>query len=127
MRTRILVLDDQQYLRDIIAAILQDAGYPSLAVATPEETLERLDELHPDMLILDMSLPGISGLEFLERLRAEPAWRSLPVLMVSGDPGKLGAAKGRPHVDTLTKPFDVPVLIAQIESIIGPPALTQSA
>jgi DNA-binding response OmpR family regulator len=128
MRTRILVLDDQQYLRDIIAAIVEDAGYPALAVGTPEEALRRMDELRPELLILDLSLPGVSGIQFLEQLRASAAWNTLPVIVVSGDPGKLGAVKGRPHVVALTKPFDVSVLIAAIEDALGPPpALTQSA
>jgi two-component system response regulator VicR len=127
MRTRVLVLDDQKYLRDIIAAILLDAGYPSVAVATPAEALQRLDELHPEMLVLDMSLPGISGLEFLDHLRAEPAWNTLPILVVSGDPGKLIEVRGRPNVSALTKPFDVPVLVAEIQRVLGPPLLTQSA
>lgn len=127
MRTRVLVLDDQQYLREIIAAIVEDAGYPALAVATPEEALRRLDELHPELLILDMSLPGVSGLQFLEQLRAGSTWQTLPVIVVSGDPGKLGVVKGRPNVVALTKPFDVSALVAEIQRVLGPPALTHSA
>src|ERR1051326_4195242 len=96
MRTRVLVLDDQEYLRDIIAAILDDAGFPSLAVGTTDEALRRLDELHPELLVLDMSLPEMSGLQFLEHLRAKPAWRTLPVVMVSGDPGMLTPVYGPP-------------------------------
>lgn len=127
MATRVLVLDDQQYLRDIIAAIVEDAGYPALAVASAEEAMLRLDQLRPELLVLDMSLPGISGLQFLDQLRAEPAWSTLPVIVVSGDPGKLGAVKGRDHVAALTKPFDVSVLVGEIERVLGPPALTRSA
>jgi DNA-binding response OmpR family regulator len=127
MRTRILVLDDQQYLRDIVAAVLEDAGYPTLAVATPEEARQRLDELHPDLLVLDVSLPGTTGFVFLEELRGRSAWRTLPVIMVSGDPGKLLAVEGRADVVGLTKPFDISALVAEIERLLGPPALTHSA
>jgi two-component system phosphate regulon response regulator PhoB len=119
MAIRVLVLDDQEYLRDIIAVILGDAGFPALAVADTAEALARLEELHPELLVLDMSLPGMSGLEFLDKLRAEPRWAELPVLMVSGDPGSLLAVQGRPNVGTLTKPFDVNVLIAEAERLIG--------
>lgn len=128
MGIRVLVLDDQQYLRDVIAAIVQDAGYPALAVATADEALLRMAQLRPELLVLDMSLPGISGLQLLDLLRAEPEWRALPVIVVSGDPGKLGAVKGRDHVVALPKPFDVSVLVAEIERALGPPAsLTPSA
>jgi DNA-binding response OmpR family regulator len=126
MRTRVLVLDDQEYLRDIIAAILDDAGFPSLAVGTTDEALRRLDELHPELLVLDMSLPEMSGLQFLEHLRAKPAWRTLPVVMVSGDPGMLTPVYGRPNVVALTKPFDVNVLVDEVTRLLGP-ALTHSA
>jgi two-component system response regulator VicR len=127
MRTRILVLDDQEYLREIMATILADAGYPARAVATTDEALRLLDELRPDLLVLDVSLPTIGGLEFLDQLRANPAWATLPVLIVSGDPAKLAAAEGRRHVGVLTKPFDVTVLVAEVARLLEPAALTQSA
>jgi DNA-binding response OmpR family regulator len=79
------------------------------------------------MLVLDMSLPGTSGLEFLDKLRSDVRWASLPALMVSGDPGALTAVHGRPHVGTLSKPFDVSVLLAETERLIGKPALPRSA
>jgi CheY-like chemotaxis protein len=119
MRTRVLVLDDQKYLREMIAEILDDAGYPALPVATADEALRRLDELHPELLVLDMSLEGTNGLEVLEQLRALPAWRALPVLMVSGDPGRLVAAEGRPNVRALPKPFDVGVFIGEVQQLLS--------
>jgi CheY-like chemotaxis protein len=127
MRTRVLVLDDQEYLREIIATILADAGYPARAVATTDEALRLLDELRPDLLVLDVSLPTIGGLEFLDQLRANPAWVTLPVLIVSGDPIKLAAAEGRPHVGALTKPFDVTALVAEVVRLLEPSALKQPA
>jgi two-component system response regulator VicR len=127
MRTRVLVLDDQEYLREIIATILVDAGYPARAVATADEALRLLDELRPDLLVLDLSLPTIGGLEFLDQLRANPAWATLPVLIVSGDPAKLAAAEGRRHVSALTKPFDVTVLVAEVVRLLEPASLPQSA
>jgi CheY-like chemotaxis protein len=127
MGVRVLVLDDQEYLRDIIAVILGDAGYPALAVANTQEALQQLEELQPDLLVLDMALPGISGLEFLDQLRADPRWTTLKVLMVSGDPGSLFQVQERANVGTLTKPFDVNALIAETERLIGPPALPRSA
>jgi len=127
MVTRVLVLDDQEYLREIIAVILGDAGYPAVPVANTTEAVQRLEELRPDLLVLDMSLPGITGLEFLDELRRDPRWAALPVLMVSGDPGALATVQGRPNVGTLPKPFDVNVLISETQRLIGPPALSRSA
>ena len=127
MRTRILVLDDQEYLREIIAMILAEAGYPAVAVDTADHAMPLLQELRPDLLILDMSLPGIDGLQFLDLLRAEPQWRTLPVLIVSGDPTKLLKVEGRPYVVPLSKPFDATVLIAEVTRFLAPATLPQSA
>ncbi len=126
MGARVIVVDDQKYLRDIMAAILDDAGYPALAMASPEEALRRLDDLRPEMIVLDMSLPGMSGLEFLSALRAMPAWSALPVVVVSGDPGRLVAAANGPRMGALTKPFDAASLVAEATRFLGPPALTPS-
>jgi len=89
--------------------------------------MQRLEEIQPELLVLDMSLPGMSGLQLLDRLRASEAWHSLPVVMVSGDPGKLVAVEGRENVVALTKPFEVSVLVDEIRRVLGPPALTRSA
>jgi DNA-binding response OmpR family regulator len=119
MRTRVLVLDDQKYLREIIAAILDDAGYPAQPVGTVDEAFRSLDELHPELLVLDMSLDGTNGLEVLEQLRARPGRDEFPVLMVSGDPNRLVAVKERLHVGTLTKPFDVGVFLFEVERLLS--------
>jgi len=84
MRTRVLVLDDQEYLREIMATILADAGYPATPVASAGEALRLLDELQPDLLVLDVLLPTVGGLEFLEQLRATPVWATLPVVAMKG-------------------------------------------
>ena len=126
MGIRVLVLDDQPYLRDIITAIVADAGYPALAVASADEALIRMEQLKPELLVLDISLPGTNGLQLLDLIRAEESWQTLPVIVVSGDPLKLGAVKGRENVVALTKPFDVNALVAAIENALGPPALTHS-
>ena len=125
MRPRVLVLDDQEYLREVMAVVLNDAGYPARPVATVEEAWRRLEELRPEMLVLDLSLPNVSGVEFLQRLRAEPAWKTLPVVIVSGDPLKLSEIEDEPYVVALHKPFDVTTLTAVVARFLAPtPPLT---
>lgn len=127
MRNRVLILDDQEYLRDIMATILADAGYPAVAVETADEALRALEELRPDLLVLDVSMPKIGGLELLDQLRAQPAWATLPVVIVSGDPTRLVAVEGRPNVVALSKPFDASDLVAEVARFLHPTALPQSA
>ena len=122
-----LVLDDQEYLREIMSTILNDAGYPTVAVGTTEHALRLLDEFHPDVLVLDVSLPDVGGLQFLDRLRAQAAWKTLPVIVVSGDPVKLAGADGQPFVVALSKPFDSSVLVDAVSRFLSPTVLPQSA
>ena len=110
-----------------MATILAEAGYPAVAVATTEHALRALDELRPELLVLDVSLPDIGGLQFLAQLRAKPAWATLPVLIVSGDPTKLATVEGQPYVVALTKPFDATVLVAEVSRFLAPAALPQTA
>jgi CheY-like chemotaxis protein len=118
MAARVLVLDDQEYLRDVMATILNDAGYVAEPVATTGEAWERLADFRPDLLVLDLALASVNGSDFLERLRAEPAWERLPVLAVSGDPSRLNQLQDRPHVAGLLKPFDVTALVAVVASML---------
>ncbi|MHC5055260.1 MAG: response regulator [Planctomycetota bacterium] len=81
MRRRILVVDDLEAQRELCASELRDEGYHVDVAATGEEAVEALLESEPDLVILDMKLPGISGLEALGRmLHSRP---DLPVIINS--------------------------------------------
>lgn len=126
MQPRVIVADDKKYLRDILVAILEDVGYRSIAVSSAGEAIQALSHFGSDLLVLDMSLAGPNGVEFLQHLRAAPMWRTLPVIFVSGDPSKLHTVDGRPNVVTLTKPFDTDALIAAVTHLVGPPPASSS-
>jgi DNA-binding response OmpR family regulator len=126
MHPRVLILDDQEYLREVMAVVLNEAGYAARPVATVEEAWRQLEDFHPEVLVLDLSLPSMSGLEFLHRLRAEPAWMTLPVIIVSGDPLKLGEIEHLPHVVALHKPFDVTTLTDAVARVLAPPLTARS-
>ena len=126
MQARVIVADDKKYLRDILVAILEDVGYQSIAVSTAAEAIQALSHFGSDLLVLDMSLAGPSGVEFLHGLRAAPTWRHLPVIFVSGDPAKLCMVDGCANVVTLTKPFDTDALIAAVTNLVGPPPASPS-
>ena len=78
---RVLVVDDLSYMRDIQVLILKEAGYTATALAGAREALDRLAELAPDLILLDLSMPGMDGRQFLRWLRALPQWKS-----AAGDP-----------------------------------------
>jgi len=79
----ILIIEDDKFLRELIAKKLTDAGYDSSEAADGEEGLKKIKEEKPDLILLDLILPGIDGFEVLSRTREDPALTSIPVIILS--------------------------------------------
>ena len=77
-------------MRDIQVLLLKEAGYAATAMATAREALDRLTELAPDLILLDLSMPGMDGRQFLHRLRALPQWKSAARHPHDGPHGRRG-------------------------------------
>lgn len=76
---KILVVDDMAICREPIAEVLQDHGYDVVCAASGEEALVALRKQQPDVVLLDMAMPGLDGLAVLRTIRCHREWRSLPV------------------------------------------------
>src|SRR5262245_37528043 len=81
-KSRILVIDDEAANRDSLRMILEYEGYEFIGAATGQEGLILAERESPDVVLLDIKMPGMDGLEVLDRLHA--AYESLPVIVVSG-------------------------------------------
>ena len=84
MTATILVVDDERNIRRTLRMVLEGSGFNTLEASSAEECLATLESNEVDLLILDVRLPKMSGIEALEKIRSEPETRRLPVLMVSG-------------------------------------------
>lgn len=84
MAATILVVDDEKNIRRTLRMVLEGSGFNTLEAESAEECLETLGRDEVDLVILDVRLPNMSGIEALQRIRNEPETRKLPVLMVSG-------------------------------------------
>lgn len=80
---RVLVVDDTDSARDVTERILRHHGLQAAGARSGEEALTLLDQIDPDLILLDVSMPGMDGLTLLERLRQHPRWRGLPVVMLT--------------------------------------------
>ena len=96
-----------------------DLGYVATALETASEALDRLADIRPDLILLDVSMPGMDGREFLARLRARAPWRHLPVILSSGFPEDDIAPLGAPDTEVLSKPFSYIALLTRVRSLIG--------
>jgi len=117
---QILVVDDQPYLRDVEVLILKAAGYAATALGTASDALARLADIRPDLILLDLSMPGMSGRQFIKRLRAHDEWQGLTVILSSGFLAEDADAALEPGVELLPKPFSDTALLNRVRLLIGP-------
>ena len=115
---KILVADDDQSLLRTLTWILKEHGYNVVAVPGGEGLLTKLEEERPQLLLLDIMMPKVDGLQLLERLKNDERYRDLPVLMVSSMPPEEATVKalGLGAADFIAKPFRVRELLARVEA-----------
>ena len=116
MSKRILVVEDQEDNRQIVRDLLTSAGYELIEAGTGEDGVALAETQHPDLILMDIQLPGLDGYEATRRIKANPALRQIPIIAVtsyalSGDDAKALAAGCDAYV---TKPFSPRVLLAKI-------------
>jgi CheY-like chemotaxis protein len=118
MAKRVLVVDDHPLLREVQVLLLREAGYAATALSGAREALDRLADLRPDLIVLDLSMPDMNGYQFLQRLRADDAWSEVPVIVATG----LTTEEMDPiehDCDVLAKPFTDVALLSSVRRLIG--------
>lgn len=127
MTTRILIVEDEPLMRDGLRELFAGQGFTVLEAATGPEGLVKAREAHPDLVVLDQMLPGLSGFDLLRTLRAEG--RATPVVMLTARGTELDKVMGfQLGVDDyITKPFSVLELLGRVQAVLrrtrgpGPP------
>lgn len=119
-RDKILVIEDEGDILDLITLNLTREGFQVLGAATGEEGLELARGETPDLVVLDLMLPGIDGLQVCRALRADPRTRAVPVLILTarGEEADVVAGLETGADDYVTKPFSPKVLVARIRSVL---------
>ena len=137
-RHRILVVDDDPAVLDLVVTRLEIAGYETRQARDGAEAVDRLGEVRPAAMILDLSMPGLDGFGVLDLIAQRPDLASIPVLILSARSGaqdvrmaiKMGAS------DYLSKPFSTPHLLSRVARLVNarrssaglpPPALPEPA
>lgn len=120
MTTTILVVEDDVAIRDMLCFSLKQMGYGCIAASDGEQGLECLKIQQPDLILLDWMLPGIDGIEFIRRLRANEFLANIPVIMLTAKGESEDLVKGLSvgADDYVNKPFSPPELGARIKAVL---------
>ncbi|MBW1974527.1 MAG: response regulator [Deltaproteobacteria bacterium] len=112
----ILVVDDEALIRKILKQMLSSKGYIVWEAGNGKEALERVDQLTPDLILLDIAMPEMNGLEALEELRKRPQTRLTPIIMITAYEQEKTKAFELGANDFISKPFQYDELMARVRA-----------
>ena len=120
MTKSILVVEDQEDNRQILRDLLSTGDYELIEAENGQEALDALATKRPDLILMDIQLPVMDGYEATRRIKANPDWKSIPIIVVtsyalSGDAEK---ARGAGCDDYVTKPYSPRQLLAKIKEFL---------
>jgi len=117
-KENILVVDDEEDIVELIRYNLASEGYDVVCTGTGEEAVRLAKSKQPDLVILDLMLPGISGIDVAKKLRADQKTRHIPIIMLTARSEESDIIKGLELADDyITKPFSPKILSARIGAV----------
>lgn len=118
--SRILVIEDEESLREILKYNLDRNNFEAVCAEDANEALLYLEELVPDLILLDLMLPGLKGGQFLKIVKDNPKYASIPVIVVSAKNSEEEIIRALESgvEDFITKPFNIKILVAKVRVII---------
>jgi two-component system alkaline phosphatase synthesis response regulator PhoP len=119
-KEKILVIDDEEDILELLRYNLSREGYKVSCAASGEETLRAVRSGIPDLIVLDLMLPGIDGLEVARQLKNDPKTRDVPIVMLSakGEEADIVAGLELGADDYISKPFSPRVLLARVRAVL---------
>ena len=118
MGEKVLVVDDEFEIRDLLSRFLTEEGYEVIVASNGEEALELAETENPEVILLDIKMPGIDGIEICKRLKAKEKTRFIPVIMATALWDTYSEAIESGAEDFVTKPFNLTELSHRVKSIL---------
>lgn len=122
--TKILVVDDDQPLLTLMQNLLREYKYSAILANSGESAVQLARTEKPSLILLDMNMPTMSGDEVIRRIRTESELRTVPILILSGQPMTRREIESLGADGAVLKPFDLPELMRQIQSHVPVPSAT---
>lgn len=121
MTKSVLIVDDESYIVKSLSFVMKNAGFETCSAGDGEEALQKLDEMVPDLVILDVMMPKLDGFEVCKAIRANPAWCSTKIIMLTAkgrdSEREKGLALGAD--DYLTKPFSTRDILKRVQEMMN--------
>jgi two-component system phosphate regulon response regulator PhoB len=120
VRQSVLVVEDEEDIRELVSYNLLKEGYQVAGVASGEDALSAVESKAPDLILLDIMLPGLDGLRVCRKLKENPRFQSIPVIMLTakGEEPDIVAGLNMGADDYVTKPFSPKVLLARVQAVL---------
>ena len=122
MAKKIMVVDDESSLLELVSALMEQEGYEVITAISGQECLEKLKTVKPDLILLDMMMPGMSGREVCEKIRGDPKTKDLKIAFLTvakfSETGKETLTKMK-VLDYITKPFENEDLTRRVKKMLG--------
>jgi CheY-like chemotaxis protein len=117
----VLIIDDDTGLHAMLTPVLKKAGYDTYSALTGEQGIKEAGERHPDLILLDVILPGIKGREVCAQLKQDEATREIPILFLTSKnhPDDVEAELKAGAIGHMTKPINSQSLLSEIQRVIG--------
>lgn len=117
---KILVVDDEEHILELIRFNLEGSGFQAITATNGEDALRLCNEQQPDLILLDIMLPGIDGLEVCRKLKSEKETRLIPIIMITAKGEEIDKIVGLElgADDYITKPFSVRELLARVKALL---------
>ena len=119
-KEKILVVDDEEDILELVRYNLSREGYKIICASSGEEGLKTAKSENPDLIVLDLMLPGVDGLDVTRRLKGDDTTRKIPIVMLTakGEESDIVTGLELGAEDYITKPFSTKVLVARVRAVL---------
>jgi CheY-like chemotaxis protein len=122
MKKKIMIVDDEENLVELVKAIFESEGYEVIPAYSGKECLEKLEKVKPDLILMDMMMPGMTGKETTKKIRENPKTKNLKIAFLTvvrlSEIG-MEELKKLNVLDFITKPFDNQDLVRRVKKLLG--------
>ena len=120
MTKKIMIVDDEPDILFTVGQMLEISGYEVIKAVNGDDCLKKLNEIRPDLVLLDIMMPGMNGWDVAAKIKENPKWSDIPIVFVTakGDAMSIGMGNMAAE-DYITKPFDIMDLKSRVEKVLS--------